>query len=76
VRSCGTEKAREREREREKWRASTLTLLRCSCGGCLTAGSSGAAARRAPEVRQRRRQRELLGLGFRAAETAAAGWGG
>jgi hypothetical protein len=38
------------ERERKKQRASSLTSLRCSCAGCSMAGSSDAAARRAPEL--------------------------
>jgi hypothetical protein len=74
VRSCGHgESEREREREREKWRASTLTPLRCSCGGCSTVESSDAAARRATELGNGSSGASSQMLGFRAAEAATAG---
>jgi hypothetical protein len=50
--------------EGERQRAVALTPLRCSCSGCSTAGSSGAVARRAPEVRRQWRRQRVAALGF------------
>jgi hypothetical protein len=64
-------RAREAREGKKERRVRTLTPPRCSGGARLTAGSGEAAARRAPELWQRRRRWRLGVLGF-VAEAAAA----